>query len=232
MSLLFDLEALTTEGGVDAIQIMQRDFNQHLIQFTSSKAMRPVTDYLKELARSSTSITDLSGLGEILDEADAQSKEVLDNILESKCVRKSTIETHFSEAVCLTECTLPGVLAHSARYGRYGLVFEKASLYGKGARPVAHVQKELRLALIDSQDEIPTVKKNMLYFVNLNPPVGQSNHKIQDYTHEREWRCPEDIPVEDAVALIVAKREDCECFTEVAGGRPILPLDLLYRMGL
>ena len=228
MSLLFDLEALTTEGGVDAIQIMQRDFNQHLIHFTSSEAMKPVTAHLKKLVRDKAKA---ARFPKLLEKADAQSKEVLSKILESGCVRKSTIEEPHSEGVCLTECTLPGVLAHSARYGRYGLVFEKAYLRKLGARPVAYVSEDVRQAYLKVKDHNEVIQRNLLY-VNLLRPPGESGGPVQEYTHEREWRCPGDIPVEDAVALIVAKREDCECFTEVAGGRPILPLDLLYRMGL
>ena len=225
MSLLFDLEALAGGGGLTALQSQQRDFSPYVFHFTSYGAMKPVRERLNGIGKGEGNASDLVNL---LRTADDESAKTLRAMLSSGVVEARHFSKDYAAAVCLTECTLAGVLTHSSRYGRYGLVFPKSVVYGYEARPLAYVPDEIRRFYKKSTDEI--IQKNALYVTILRPPQGGG--RIQDYTHEREWRCPRDIPVSEAVALIVAKAADYRDFRDVSEVLPVIPLELLYRMGV
>ena len=133
--------------------------------------------------------------------ADTQSLRTLNRILKSGEVRPSQFHKDYDEAVCLTECTLPGILSHAARYGRYGLIFRKADLRGSGCRPVATVTHE-HLERLRKAATTTELKEDCLYY-NLYRPDGGTGPR-QDYSHEREWRIRTAVPTSMAVAVIVA----------------------------
>ena len=227
MSLLFDLEGLMSDGGLSALQFGQRDFSPYVIHFTSYRAMVPVRRSVDRMGRGDEPPSDLPGL---LKTADYSSARVLTEILDAGRIEARTFHKDYVPGVCMTECTLAGALTHSARYGRYGLVFPKSVVFEQGARPLAYVPKEIRRHLIALSAGDEVIGRDLLHVTELSPP--QRDGVIQDFTHEREWRCPNDIEVSDAVALIVATSADYHAFRDRSRGRPILPLDLLYRMGV
>lgn len=229
MALLFDLESLMQSGGVDAIQHRQRDFSPYLIHFTSWKAMEPVRDYLDALK---TRSADESDLLTCLMTADEASKERLLKILSSGSIEPRYFNRRdYEAAVCLTECTLAGVLSHSERYGRYGLVFPKRTVYECGGRPVGYIDSEVRTQIARRLESDAELREYRLFLNNFNRSSGDER-RFQDYTHEREWRCPVKLPVQQAEALIVAKTEDYLDVQPYLDGRPFLPLDFLYRLGV
>lgn len=228
VSLLFDFEALVEDGGLTALQSGQRDFSPYVIHFTSYYCMAPVRTYLSGLGKGTTNALDLIPL---LQMADTQSANILSRILDSGSIRTNGFHYDYEPAVCLTECTLPGVLVHSARYGRYGLLFHKDTVIEFGGRPLAHIPSESRDYYITLSKRDTTIRKDLLHLTTMRRP-GQPGGQAQDYTHEREWRCEVDIPVSRAEALIVAKSGDCQRFATVFHNRPILPLDVLYRLGV
>ena len=191
--------------------------------------MMPVVNFIGSLQ---DGLENLSDLEDLLEEADSDSRETLQTILKSGHVKPSSFDQYDNDpAVCLTECTLAGVMSHSARYGRYGLIFRKNSIYQLGGRPLAYVPENVRKrfrALADEELDFVNYKR---FLTILNPP-GQGGGQIQDYTHEREWRCPEKLPTDEAVAVVVAKADDYAEFDNFLDGRPFLPLQLLYQMGV
>lgn len=228
MSLLFDLEALASEGGISFLQAGQRDFSPYVIHFTSYKSMEPIRHILGDLRKGSNRI---STLPSVLKMADQESAFVLRKILYSRQVMTAKFHSNYPEAVCLTECTLPGVLAHASRYGRYGLVFRKDYIASLGGQPLAYVPSNSPGRYTWDIENGQLVRKNALHMTILRQ-VSQSGWPTQDFTHEREWRCGSSLSVQEAEALIVARSEDCQAFAAAFPDRPIIPLDLMYRLGV
>ena len=194
--------------------------------------MEPVRECLRDLGKDSLEKDPWSAseFKRLVDKADQKSADTLRAVLSDGFVEARKFHLHYDPAVCLTECTLAGVLTHSSRFGRYGLVFPKDVVYRHGARPLAHVEQDVRDKYIEMATDDELIKENQLHVTILNPP--QTGGTVQDYTHEREWRCPRDIPISEAVALIVAKIEDHEKFRPISNGMPILSLEFLYQLGL
>lgn len=229
MSMLYDLEAMMADRGLDVLQHGQRDFSPHLIHFTNKSAMDSISGSLAALKEKPEGI---QRVPDLLKSADSDSRAVLKAIISSGELRTSKFDEWANDtAVCLTECTLAGVMTHSIRYGRYGLVFPKSVVYESDGRPVAYVPKEVRSRVRSLAREEPVLEAHKRFFTIFSPPMVESG-RVQDYSHEREWRCPTALSVSEAVAVIVAKVSDYEQFRDLVPGRPVLPLELLYQMGV
>lgn len=227
MSLLFNVESLVS-GGVNALQEAQRDFSPFLMHLTSAKAMIPVNQELTRLTRKNATPTDVS---KALRKADTASLRKLNQIIKSGSIRHGQFHPDFPDAVCLTECTLPGILGHAGRYGRYGVIFKKSDLYALGARPVAYVDDKRLKRLRSAAQAAPTnaALQADLMFSNMFRPSGG---KVQNYTHEREWRCPVDVPLDLVVGVIIPSLLDVKKIRAAfLGGRAVLPLNFLYQLG-
>ncbi|MCX0395475.1 DUF2971 domain-containing protein [Clostridium perfringens] len=99
-------------------------------------------------------------------------------------------------AVCLQECPLYSLSQNiyyekkmrregkykKVRYRGVGLMFEKTDVYKKGGRPVIYDKTE------DAKKYLP--KEQWWRIVNLD--LSDPN-KIIDWTHEREWRVPNQL---------------------------------------
>ena len=99
--------------------------------------------------------------------------------------------------VCLSECVLGGLIANAERYGRFGFVFLKTQLLPAGG-PCPTIFNEEEYAVIDqdfSTSDDP-VRRRIFGRSNLLSPVG-TGKKIQDFSHEREWRVFSDILFDD-----------------------------------
>ncbi len=130
--------------------------------------------------------------------ADANSFQVLQLILGATPTLRANAPTAKKDGgllpipacVCLSECSLPGLLGHAERYGRFGLVFEKSVLWQTGARPCAYVDDShyaiAKAALLPAQASV-------FGLYNIYRPVSVGVKPPQDYTHEREWRIFSDI---------------------------------------
>ncbi len=227
MPLLFDLEALARDGGLAALQTGQRDFSPYVFHFTSYKAMEAVRDRLTRVGRGEPGASDFVDL---LQSADVGSAESLRAILSTGVVEARKFHKDYRPAVCLTECTLAGVLTHSSRYGRYGLLFRKEAVFEHGGRPVAYVTEDVRNHYIELASKDARMQQSLLHVTSLIPQG--TGRQVQDFTHEREWRCPSDVPTSLAVALVVATLADYADFAPLAKGIPVIPLELLYQLGL
>lgn len=120
-------------------------------------------------------------------------------ILEEKTIVGSTTETGFiignKPAVCLQEAPLNAIAENllyekklreetdcKVRYNAFGVRFNKMWVYKKGGRPVIYEEKNLMKSLLP-EDE---------YWRIVNYDLSDKQHMI-DWTHEREWRVPENL---------------------------------------
>lgn len=143
------------------------------------------------------------------------------------------------KCVCMSECSLPGVLSHSKRFGRFGFMFEKRKVYDLGGRPCAYVDKEICVEI--GQMRKTGCENSVLRldgFVNTYCPASPSRpigRKIQDYTVEREWRLKAELPLSRLCGILCPS----SYFNKVASVLdktgvqcPVFPLDMLYKWGV
>ncbi|MCD4733771.1 hypothetical protein K8R78_05985 [bacterium] len=247
MALLYDIESYAHHGkDILALQDRQRDFSPFVVHFTAQGAMRDVLEYLK-FNYSNIDNKDPLNVNSILkslESADKESFTVFEKIASSSYLKLSSDK---AKKVSLSECTLPGLLSLSARYGRFGLMFTKQFIFEKGGRPAAYVDKEIRTKLYadsgkESKPEVLETEyyqktvKNFLRFTNVYDPAHYG-YKFQDYTHEREWILLEQLKFEprDIAAILVPSTDWVGKVIELEDGKyskiPILPLFQLYQLG-
>ena len=222
MSLLYDLKALGTKHGVETIQDMQRDYSPYLVHLTSYSFNKGVRDALKAQLQPVE-------IADGMDMADKLSFDVFHQIVESGELMCSSPrkEEGMTECVCLSECTLSGVLGHSERYGRFGFVFEKRTIFGLGGRPCIYVDAGA-YSYIDPNSDTDDRLKKMFGLANVYRPSGFG--QVQDFTHEREWRVFRSVPIDAAVAIVCPSKDYyAQVREQVKKEIPILPLDMLYR---
>lgn len=128
--------------------------------------------------------------------------ETLLKILEEKKIIGSTTETGFiignKPTVCLQEAPLNAIAENlmyekklreetecKVRYSAFGVRFNKAWIYKKGGRPVIYEDKNLMKELLPESE----------YWRIVNYDLSDKKHMI-DWTHEREWRVPDNIEFE------------------------------------
>src|SRR5258705_5277047 len=121
-------------GHVTGLQADQRDFSPYVAHFTSYAAMRPLRSMIKD----AVGPRDASVL---LEKADLASWDVTQKICASKrlLARSPSEKDGLPPCVCLSECTLAGLISHCERYGRFGLAFRKSDIYRAGGRPCLSV---------------------------------------------------------------------------------------------
>jgi len=113
------------------------------------------------------------------------------------------------------------------RYTPTGLMFPKPYVYSLGGRPVVYEQTEVAKQLLPQEEWWRIVRFDMA-----NP------ESFIDWTHEREWRLPDDLQFDIAQAtVVVANATSFKHFFEhgAAGGeditqlvRAVVPLGTLY----
>jgi len=112
----------------------------------------------------------------------------------------------------------------SMRYFGTGLSFDKSKLYKKGARPVFYEETNYAKSLLPTEEHWRIV----------NLKLDDPNHKV-DWTHEREWRIPNDLvfALEDVTLIFesevvrqkfiqLAKDDNNEHFLENVNGIVVL----------
>jgi hypothetical protein len=226
MGALHQHEA-TAEGGIKGLQAQQRDWSPFVAHFTSSVAMKQLW---KSLPKPLEPATVKAGL----DQADQKSFQVFQAIVGSGVIRASSAPpTSDADArVCLSECTLPGLISHAERFGRFGIVFRKDELFRHGGRPCVYVSSKAYGKLAAQRGTSPEMRE-LFNLANVLSPVGFG--KVQDFTHEREWRRIGDIILAEMtpVAYIVPSVDylgklPSGCTSTI----PVIPLTLLHRWGV
>lgn len=122
--------------------------------------------------------------------------ERLKNILYAKKIVASSMPWTGCHAVCFTECPWASLLDHTKNYTPYGIGFDKNFIFSRNGSPVFYVRADQ----YDKQEWHPHIKAFVTPFWPSYRPRSLSN-KVNlkttcDYTHEREWRIPYDLPFE------------------------------------
>jgi hypothetical protein len=215
-------------GGLQGIQTGQRDWSPFVAHFTSYAAMSPVRSAI------GANVT-ARGLAQLLASADEASAAVAEAIATSGVLRPSSPsqENQIPECVCLSECSLPGLLGLCERFGRFGWVFRKCDLYALGARPCLYVGSEEygELATRGRSPDASEVQRRIFGLANVYTPPGHGT--IQDFTHEREWRLFSALDLR-AISpdLLIAPSRYVEQSRSWSPCVAVLPIDTLHEWGL
>lgn len=227
MSYLHKMEAMA-EGNLIGLRAGQRDWSPFVAHFTSHDAMRKLRRAV------SNQLTPVEVSTE-LRTADAKSFESLRSVLKDRRIvaKSPSEEDEILSCVCLSECTLPGLISHAERYGRCGIVFEKEFIYGVGGRPCFYVSKDVYTEFEKLRKAGAATGQTIHSLANVYTIPGEG--KIQDFTHEREWRVFMDVDLGTTpiVAIIVPTEEYVGRLAEDTQGEiPVVPLRMLYRWGV
>jgi len=218
------------ESPMSGMQAQQRDWSPFVAHFTKAAAM-------ETLRRAVTSRLTPENVRDGLIAADEESFDTLQSILGDGAIRGSLPPATLPQRprVCLSECTLPGLISHAERYGRCGLVFRKDAAFLRGGRPCLYVSEEVyrELGMRTREAEATEHTRRAFDLANIYRPPGFG--RIQDYTHEREWRFQGDMELNalEPVALIVPTPTYVPRVPASVSSRvPVLPLTLLHRWGV
>jgi hypothetical protein len=227
MSLVHCLAAYR-DGNLAGVQASQRDWSPYLAHFTNWAAMNEVRAIVKKQRNARE-------VAQLLDEADQVSWTVMSQILTSQelWAKSPNLKHNLPACVCLSECTLPGLISHCERYGRFGLVFSKASVYRAGGRPCVYVAEDEYAVLRQLGQGKPasTPEGRLFALANLYVPPKARN-QIQDYTHEREWRVFSNLELaKTTIVALLAPSKFARALNELQPGVPVVPIDTLFDWG-
>lgn len=202
------------QGGMHGIQSTHRDWSPFVAHFTSYSAMAKLRD-LVDTRDNMRSVRSTSWVRGEFARADNASFTVFKSIVKSSTIRCShpAGDPKTPECVCLSECNLPSLITHAERYGRFGFIFRKETIFSLGGRPCAYFSPEHRDLILESMraaqaagDAAKALKWSHLAALSQQyiPQKPVSRTKPQDFTHEREWRifAPIDLKTCPAYALL------------------------------
>lgn len=137
------------------------------------------------------------------------------SILESRSIRAGMMPWTGALAVCFTECPWPSLIAHAANYSPFGVGFDKAKVFVSGGGPVYYVRPDHW----KSQHWNEQIRFLVTPFLpRYRPPPMKKTLKgvLCDFTHEREWRLPNDMNFEyqDIELVLVGSYADMESISE------------------
>lgn len=227
MSLIHNLSALAG-GGVSGLQTAQRDWSPFLVHFTSYSAM---TSVRAAVGNQSTPAQVLQALNQ----ADQQSFSLVEQIAQSGELRAHSPaqKNGIPACVSLSECTLPGLVALSERYGRFGFVFRKPALFGLGGRPCLYVDRACYGHIANQAQNAMEGSPEATIFglANVYSPPGFG--QIQDFTHEREWRLFSNLVLANTAPdfLICPSSYVGQLSSLFSGSTPCVSIDTMHEWG-
>lgn len=137
-------------------------------------------------------------------------------ILNEKKILASSVPYTGAKVVCLTECPWTSLIEHANNYSPFGIGFSKEFVFSRHGNPVFYIRPDLFKKQMSSTKKpfhehvYPFITPFIPYYCPLNERGGK---KMCDYTHEREWRVPHDLPFEYSdIAFIVL--EDYEAMAK------------------
>lgn len=227
MSMIHNTAAYS-KSALLGMQACQRDWSPYLVHFTSAREMKSLGMKFK----SKKSHPPPTTVAAELDAADDKSHRIAQLIITSGLIKMSSPNNKESipKCVCCSECNLPGLLSHSERYGRFGFVFLKSAVYKLGGRPCVYVDSDV-YGLIDSRysSSADEVEKKLFGLSNVYTPPGAG--KVQDFTHEREWRLFDDLNLKGHLRAILAPLRFCQEKGILTAQVPVIPIDMLHEWG-
>ncbi len=139
---------------------------------------------------------------------DREAFEILWKILVDKKLNGSGSDGFINgrrKAVCLQELPLSAIaenlmyeetLSDRKRYSPFGIRFHKAFIYKRGGRPVIYENKELMKSLLPEDEYWRIVDLNL-----------SDNTSYVDWTHEREWRVPDELAFDYRNIEVIVKQD-------------------------
>lgn len=161
---------------------------------------------------------------------DEHAIEVLIKILRARTLTGSTTASGFivgnTPAVCFQESPLYSICQNcqyeakdakennkEARYSAFGLMFQKDYIYNKGGRPVLYEDTDFAKKILPEDQWWRIVRFDL-----------SNSDSIIDWTHEREWRIPNNFKFDISKAtIIVPNPENYRVFYELSkvGGEDV-----------
>lgn len=133
-------------------------------------------------------------------------KERLISILYEKIIYDSIMPWTGAKAVCFTECPWSSLVSHTKVYSSYGIGFKKSFIYSRHGGPVFYMRPDH----FKAQTKSGTFNKHVIPFITPFSPQYRPRHmkgqyfSTVDYSHEREWRVPHDLPFEyDNIEFVI-----------------------------
>lgn len=268
MSLIHTLDSFL-KGGLTGAQTEQRDWSPYVVHFTNCASMKP----FREMFKNPSSFGPCNQLPQdvhtALNQADRISFDVFGKIVQSGRIKANSPSDKdaLPDCVCLSECNLPGLIGHSERYGRFGFVFSKKDILSDplNGRPCLYVEEpiytiiDVKCSDVDGDANCPEsekeARKRLFGLSNVYSPPG-GHVKIQDFTHEREWRVFSDVPLSFLRAVICPSSHYDEVVKALEGLKtpppvevadendrvsretgksksmiPVFPIDMLFEWG-
>lgn len=181
--------------------------------------------YLAHFTRDKVCVNENNCLSEDYQELSARDKLI--SILRNRTIYSSTMPWTGSKAVCFTECPWRSLIVHTQNYSSYGLGFTKKFIFGRHGGPVFYMRVEQFIK--HRNQKFSNLDTNMQFLITPFQPIYAPSRlerlrkKPVDYTHEREWRVPEDLHFEykDVKFVVVKSNDDFLSF----------PLDLRNEIG-
>lgn len=177
------------------------DYSEYLVHFT--KGSRPCSRSM------------FNPTIEVTKKINARDKLI--NILRTKTILASRLPWVNLNAVCFTECVWGSLLAHASYYSCYAIGFKKQYIFQQGGNPVFYI----RPTLFEKQQWDNSLK---LFTTPFKPSYSDFSEdlpngpkKTLDFSHEREWRIPENLKFtyNDIEFVIVKSSQDLIHFKEL-----------------
>ena len=109
------------------------------------------------------------------------------------------------KAVCFTECPWSSLIDHTAQYSSYGIGFNKSFIFSRNGSPVFYVRADQFKKQIWHEDLYPFVTPFWPTYVP-KKKKAETDFQVCDYSHEREWRVPHNLPFEyNQIEFIILK---------------------------
>ena len=214
-------------GGLQGIQACQRDWTKYLVHFTCARAMEPLKKYPSKKQISPEELVKQLG------DADDESLKTVKSIQKSMILKASSPspDNMIEPCICFSECNLPGLINHCERYGRFGFVFKKETVFNLGGRPAIYLDRSMYTNLAKTfRNATDTEGRRLFSLLNVFSPSG--NGEIQDFTLEREWRLFSDLPLRTNIPdAILCPLKYYNVISPLFGSITI-PIDLLAEWGL
>lgn len=138
------------------------------------------------------------------------------SILEERKIHASIMPWTHASAVCFTECPWTSLLSHTKTYSSYGIGFNKSFIYSRHGGPVFYIRPDH----FKKQQARGSFDKHVWPFITPFAPSYRPKHMkgsyfpTVDYSQEREWRVPHDLPFEysDIEFIILKDYHDMASF--------------------
>lgn len=226
MSIIHSL-AEHARGHLSGLQATQRDWSPFLVHFTNWEAMAPLRSAIKKGLNPNQVLQELTKADQC-SFAVAQKIAASSNVLANSPSEKDGVP----KCVCLLECTLPGLISHAERFGRFGFVFTKAAIAKLEGAPCMYLLRDDYTEISKAFKGKGGAMERLWGLANLLQPAGKEGGKLQDFSHEREWRVFGDIDLRACPPVCLLAPAP---YTTAVGGLglnvPVIPIDMLHAWG-